>query len=516
MSITHRPAVVLTDLSFAWPDGTPVFSGLTAAFNSGRTGLIGDSGCGKSTLLRIIAGQLRPTGGTVTVSGTVGWLPQNLTLRPFMTVAELLGIAGKLAALRAIESGSVAAADFDALGTDWDIDSRARAALDSAGLESLSLDRTVGTLSGGETVLTALTGLRLAGDSVVLLDEPTNNLDRGARQRLYETITAWTGALIIVSHDVSLLELMEDTVELYDGSLSVFGGPYRAYRAHREAEQEAAAQALRTAEQQLHREQRQRIEAQTKLARRQRYARTDFENKRKPKMIMKQRKTEAQVSAGKLRGELDAKVAAAQESAEQQAERIRADHRIIIDLPDPEVHSGRRLAELREATGASVMVQGPQRIALTGANGIGKTRLVTSLLLPLNSNSPTTAQVEAIAHTSRIGLLPQRRQIGSDVWIGREAMILPGVTIGDGAIVGAGSVVTCDVAAYEVVAGNPARRIRSRFSAAEVALLLSLRWWDWPIDAITEHAATIMAGTPEQLAALEPAVSPPPPRSEER
>jgi len=349
-----------------------------------------------------------PAGGTVTSTGTVGWLPQNLTLRPFMTVAELLGIDRQLTALRAIESGSVAVEDFEAVGADWDIDSRARAALDSAGLVSLSLDRPVGTLSGGETVLTALTGLRLAGDSVVLLDEPTNNLDRGARQRLYDTITAWTGALIVVSHDVTFLELMDETAELYNGSLSVVGGPYSAYRAQHEAEQEAAAQALRTAEQQLRREQRQRIEAQTRLARRQRYARTDFENKRKPKIIMNQRKAEAQVSAGKLRGELDAKVSAAQESADEQSERIRSDNRIVIDLPDPHLHSGRRLAELRSATGTSVLVQGRQWIALTGANGVGKTQLVTSLLHPLSSDSPTTPQVEAIAHTSRIGLLPQR------------------------------------------------------------------------------------------------------------
>lgn len=117
---------------------------------------------------------------------------------------------------------------------------------------------------------------------------------------------------------------------------------------------------MRTAEQQLRREQRQRIEAQTRLARRQRYARTDFENKRKPKIIMNQRKAEAQVSAGKLRGELDAKVSAAQESADEQSERIRSDNRIIIDLPDPHLHSGRRLAELRSATGTSVLVQGRQ------------------------------------------------------------------------------------------------------------------------------------------------------------
>lgn len=92
--------------------------------------------------------------------------------------------------------------------------------------------------------------------------------------------------------------------------------------------------------------------------------------------------------------------------------------------------------------------------------------------------------------------------IGNDVWIGREAMILPGVTIGDGAIIGARSVVTDDVAPYAVVAGNPARHIRSRFTPDEADLLRRVRWWDWPIEQITAHAAAIMTGTPQQLAEL--------------
>lgn len=90
--------------------------------------------------------------------------------------------------------------------------------------------------------------------------------------------------------------------------------------------------------------------------------------------------------------------------------------------------------------------------------------------------------------------------VGNDVWIGREATVLPGVTIGDGAVIGAHSVVTRDVEPYAVVAGNPARQIRTRFGDADVRLLLELRWWNWPVDRITEYAALIMAGTPEELA----------------
>jgi virginiamycin A acetyltransferase len=94
--------------------------------------------------------------------------------------------------------------------------------------------------------------------------------------------------------------------------------------------------------------------------------------------------------------------------------------------------------------------------------------------------------------------------IGNDVWLGRGATVLSGVRIGDGVVVAAHSVVTRDVPPYAVVAGNPARHVRTRFDPDDVALLLQLRWWDWPIEVITEHAALIMAGTPAELAAVGP------------
>ena len=75
--------------------------------------------------------------------------------------------------------------------------------------------------------------------------------------------------------------------------------------------------------------------------------------------------------------------------------------------------------------------------------------------------------------------------IGNDVWVAREAMILSGVTIGDGAVIGARAVVSRDVAPYAIVAGNPAVEIRKRFAEAIVARLLALRWWDWPDARIT-------------------------------
>lgn len=88
--------------------------------------------------------------------------------------------------------------------------------------------------------------------------------------------------------------------------------------------------------------------------------------------------------------------------------------------------------------------------------------------------------------------------IGNDVWIGYRAVIMPGVRVGDGAILAACSVVTKDVAPYTIVGGNPAREIRKRFDEATIEKLLALKWWDWPIETITEKVAALVA-EPESL-----------------
>ena len=90
--------------------------------------------------------------------------------------------------------------------------------------------------------------------------------------------------------------------------------------------------------------------------------------------------------------------------------------------------------------------------------------------------------------------LPSRGDtiIGNDVWIGYEALIMPGVKIGDGAVIAARSVVVSDIPPYVVAGGNPARPIKQRFSDSEVAQLLSIQWWDWDIDKITRNIDIIM------------------------
>jgi len=199
------PSVVLSDLSFSWPNGRGVLDGLSAAFSPGRTGLIGVNGAGKSTLLALITGRLQPSSGSVTVTGDVGYLPQSLTLDADTRVASLLGIADVLGAIDAIEAGDASQATFDLVGDDWDVREQARGWLSRLGLPHVGLDDPVGRLSGGETIMTALTALFLRRPAVLLLDEPTNNLDPPSREAIGRALSAWPGAMIIVSHDVGFV-----------------------------------------------------------------------------------------------------------------------------------------------------------------------------------------------------------------------------------------------------------------------------------------------------------------------
>ena len=89
--------------------------------------------------------------------------------------------------------------------------------------------------------------------------------------------------------------------------------------------------------------------------------------------------------------------------------------------------------------------------------------------------------------------------LGNDVWVGYDALVMPGVTIGDGAVVASRSVVTKDVPPYAVVGGNPARVLRKRYDEGTIERLIDLAWWDWPIDAVTRAIAAIGRGDLEEL-----------------
>ncbi|TSB20398.1 ATP-binding cassette domain-containing protein [Streptomyces benahoarensis] len=427
-----QASVTCSGVTFRWPDGSTVLDRLSLVIGRGRTGLVGDNGTGKSTLLRLLAGQLRPAEGAVSVTGTLGYLPQNLTLDTGLRVEDALGIADRRAALRAIESGDTDEAHFTTLGDDWDIEERALATLGSLGLGSLGLDRTVGEMSGGETVLLRLAALLLDRPDVLLLDEPTNNLDVFARRRLHEAVASWrSGALIVVSHDRELLERMDRIAELRSTAVTWYGGGWSAYREAVAAQQDAAARTLRTAEADVRRQQRELEESRVKAARRRRQSAKLDAQRRAPRIVAGERKRSAQESADRVRGIHEDRLQEARGRREEAAEAIRDDAEIRVDLPHTAVPAGRtvlRLTALRPRHGllreGDLEVRGPERVALIGRNGAGKTTLLRTL----------AGQVEPLSGEARtfvpLRFLPQRLDMLDDgLSVARNAArTAPGVT----------------------------------------------------------------------------------------
>ena len=344
-------AIVCSDLSFSWPDGARVLSGLTLSIGVGRTGLIGVNGSGKSTLLKLIAGELRPASGAVRTSTDVGYLPQAINLGTRRTVSDLLGITAARDALHAIEAGETVVNAFAAgetvvdafatVGDDWDVEERARAWLDRLGLAGLGLDDRVERLSGGETIGAALAALFLRRPGILLLDEPTNNLDLDARRRLYDAVATWTGVMVIVSHDRELLGLVDQIADLSGGEVRMYGGNLRGYSRLVAAELQAAQRAVTSAGAEVRRQRRDLVDAQVKQATRDRQGRKVAASGSLPRAVTDARKKHAQESVGRSRELHTDRLAAARGRLEEAKQAARDDAEIRVELPSTAVPAGR-------------------------------------------------------------------------------------------------------------------------------------------------------------------------------
>ncbi|HEY7595476.1 MAG TPA: ABC-F family ATP-binding cassette domain-containing protein [Actinophytocola sp.] len=404
-------SIVCTNLSFSWPDGTPVFTGLAFTAGPGRTGLVAPNGAGKSTLLRLVSGELAPASGTVTVDGVLGYLRQTLPLTGSLTVADALEIAPAVRALAAIEAGDASEEHFGAVGADWDIEERAHAVLDRLGLGGIALDRPLGTLSGGEVVSLGLAAQLLKRPDVLLLDEPTNNLDRDARRRLAAVLDDFAGCLLLVSHDRELLDRMDRIAALEPAGVAVHGGDFASYEAARRAAREVAERNLRGAEQDLKREKRELQQARERAARRASAgARSNADI---PRIVRGTLQRRAQESAGRADGVHTQRVGAARARVAEADRALRAGPSLALSLPDTAVPAGRtvfRGSGLRVRSlfaDVDLTIRGPERIALTGANGAGKSTLLRVIggLLEPSAGSARLADGRAAYLSQRLDLL---------------------------------------------------------------------------------------------------------------
>ncbi|MFC0096688.1 ABC-F family ATP-binding cassette domain-containing protein [Micromonospora marina] len=421
--------IVCSNLTFSWPDDTPVFQGLSFTLGGGRTGLVAPNGAGKSTLLKLIAGEYRPSAGSVTVGGVLGYLPQSLPLAADLTVAEVLEIAPLIAALHAIEAGDADEKHFTTIGNDWDVEERTRAQLDRLGLGDLAFDRRLGTLSGGQVVALGLAAQLLKQPDVLLLDEPTNNLDLGARHRLYDVLEHWHGCLLLVSHDRTLLDRMDRIAELDRGEMRFHGGNFSAYEAAVRAAQEVAEKNVRSAEQDLKREKRELQEARERAARRAGNAARNLNSAGLPKIVAGTMKRNAQESAGRASEMHSGRVDGARARLDEAERALRNEKTIAVELPATTVPAGRTLLAAERVRvrrgerqvfaddGIDLTIRGPERIALLGDNGAGKSTLLRLIDGDLEPESGRITRADGrIAYLSqRLDLLDLDRTVAENL-----------------------------------------------------------------------------------------------------
>ncbi|MEV6833880.1 ABC-F family ATP-binding cassette domain-containing protein [Streptomyces sp. NPDC051133] len=244
--------------------GRRVLDGVSLTVSPGRRiGLIGENGTGKSTLLRVLAGVDEPDTGSVSRPADVGFLHQEMPFDADSTLTSVLDAAlrearedlaelGRLGdeLARVPEDGPGHRQLLEAYGRrleqaqdreSWDADRRAALVLDGLGLDTLALDRTVGSLSGGQRGRLALAALLGRRPEALLLDEPTNHLDDGAAAFLEEQLRALPGAVVLASHDRVFLDAVcTDLIDLdpaVDGPVR-HGGNYSSYVSEKHAERE--------------------------------------------------------------------------------------------------------------------------------------------------------------------------------------------------------------------------------------------------------------------------------------
>jgi len=394
-------SVTISRLTYTGPDGHTLFSNLDLSFGPGRTGLVGRNGVGKTTLFRLITGELSPAAGSASVAGRIGVLRQQVQPGPDETIADLFGVRGGLALLERAMAGAATAEEL--AEADWTLEARLEEALAAFGL-AVAPQTLLAELSGGQRTRAALAALVFEAPDLILLDEPTNNLDGDGRQAVAEMLSRWRGAAIVISHDRDLLESMDAIVELTGLGATSYGGNWSFYRERKAMELAAAQHDLGLAERQV------RDAAKAAQEARERQDKRDAGGRKKgakggmPRILLGGMKRRAQETAGGLQRLADKQADAAEVQAQAARARIEVLTPFSIKLAESGLPTGKVVLRANGLTGGHDPAQpvirnlsfemiGPERVAITGPNGVGKTSLLKLL----------TGELEPVSGSVQIG-----------------------------------------------------------------------------------------------------------------
>lgn len=377
---THSSFLEIRDLGFAYSAEIPIFDSLSFSLGEGKVGLIGDNGSGKTTLLRLIAGELAPGHGTILRKTSCYFMKQSHGLDYSETVGGFLQIREILDALARVEAGTGEEADFALLDGRWELRGQTDGILQTVGLAGLSYQKKLAELSGGEATLLSLAAAMRSDAEILLMDEPSNNLDTHSRELLYRLIERRKGLVLVSTHDRALLRKMDRIAELHDGKLLLIDGDYTVYQEHVTGLEESTRHHLHEARKALRKVARQGREMEQRQAKRREIGRKAREKKRDSKMAMGLMKRKAQVSEGKTKTDYEERLSRAKEEQARAKQQIRTQFHIRASSLDSGATHRKRLVTLEDRSGTQLFIGGGERVALLGANGIGKSRLIDSLL----------------------------------------------------------------------------------------------------------------------------------------
>lgn len=384
--------ILLQNISYGFPGGDLLFNSIYLTIQPHtKSALVGSNGMGKSTLLKIIADEIEPLNGNVHIQGDVFYVPQMFGNFNNMTVAECLKIDKKLDALYKITTGEVGEVYFETLNDDWDIEERCKVALEHWGLAQLDLNQTLESLSGGQKTKVFLAGIQINQPEIILLDEPTNHLDLESRNLLHDFIKKINTTVVIVSHDRSLLHLVDTLFELSNQGISTYGGNYDFYAEQKEIENEALqndihskARALKKAKE----KERETLERKQKLDAR---GKGKQEKSGVARIMMNTLRNNAEKNSSKLKSIHADKINDISGDLRDLRSSVRNVDQMKVSFNDSELHSGKVLISAEGINfkyseenlwteNLNFEIRSGDRISVKGSNGSGKTTLIKLLL----------------------------------------------------------------------------------------------------------------------------------------
>ena len=396
----------LQNLTYTHPNKDLLFDNINLTINrQDKIALIGNNGAGKSTLLKIMAGVLQPSGGVIHADTIPYYIPQLFGQFNDITIARALQIEDKLKALQEILDGNVSEENLTLLDDDWTIEERCKEALIHWGLEELSLTQKMETLSGGQKTKVFLAGIAIHQPEIVLLDEPSNHLDRSGRELLYEFIKATSSTLIVVSHDRKLLNLLDSVCELSKRGITVYGGNYDFYAEQKLIESNALDQDIRSKEKAL----RKAKEIERETAERQQ--KLDARGKKKqekaglPTISMNTLRNNAEKSTSRIKGVHAEKVDTISQGLNELRKELPDMDKMKLGFDNSTLHRGKILFTAKDINYGyseqllwkeplNIQITSGERIALKGLNGSGKTTLINIILGNFEPGSGTVNRAD--------------------------------------------------------------------------------------------------------------------------